>query len=64
MELTQEVKNEIIKQKIEAYRQRYYALSLDLEMAENLDGVSVPPGSLDSAEELIKVIDYLEKKLE
>ena len=64
MGLSQEVKQAIIQQKIEMYEQQYYGLTIDMELAENIEGISVTDKLKEAAEELRNVIKYLEGKLE
>ena len=64
MELTQEVKQAIIKQKIEMYEQQYFGLTIDMELADNIEGIAVSDNLKENAVELKKVIKYLEGKLD
>lgn len=63
MELNTKVKMAIIEQKIEQYKQEYYNLELDMEIAEKVNNIRIADRSLEAMKVIKDSIDVLEEKL-
>lgn len=64
MELSREVKIQIIKERIAVYQQQLYGLQLDYKVAETLEDEAYKQKVQESTKRQLQIIEVLEGELE